>query len=39
MSLNNFIQKNDARLKNDTCNDEYWHSRKMKKLPHKKKYC
>ena len=39
MSLNSSIQKNDARLKNVACNDEFQHFRKMKKLPHKKKYC
>ena len=38
-SLNVFILKNETRLKNDVCNHEFWHSKKMKKLPHKKKYC
>ena len=38
-SLNGFILKNKARLKNDVCNNEFWHSRKMNKLSHKKKYC
>ena len=39
MSLNSSIYKKDVRLKNDACNDEFWYSRKMKKLSHKKKYC
>ena len=39
MRLNSFILKKDVCFKNNTCNDEFWHFRKMKKLSYKKKYC